>query len=100
MPAISQLKTLRNSYQREYEKNLKKDWVELREEDKFLHYEEIQQVLKELLNDFLDQQADANQVKEHTASKNMVKKARQLQKVYTYEGVSICLLLHDTNIKT
>lgn len=79
-PAIRQLKTLRNSYQREYEKSLKKDWVELREEDKFLHYEEIQQVLKTLLHDFLGDQTDPNKVEEVTHTSEMVKKAKQLQK--------------------
>ena len=42
--SIKQLQNLRNSFQRDYEQTLKKDWVELREEKKFLHYEEIQQV--------------------------------------------------------
>ena len=42
--SIKQLQNLRNSFQRDYERTLKKDWVELRKDKKFLHYEEIQQV--------------------------------------------------------
>ena len=79
--AINQLKSLRNSYQRDYEKSLKKDWVELREEDKFLHYEEIQQVLQELMKDFLGGQANLNKVEEATPPSMLIKKAKQLQKV-------------------
>ena len=63
------------------DKNHKKNWVELREEEKFLHYEEIQQVLKELQSDFLGGQADAGQVEALTAPENLAKKAKQLQKV-------------------
>jgi hypothetical protein len=79
--AIRQLKTLRNTYQCSYETSLKKDWVEMHEVDKFLHYEEIQQVLKELLDDFLDGQTDPNKVKTETQPSFMLKKAKQLQKV-------------------
>jgi hypothetical protein len=77
--SIAQLKTLRNSYQRDYEKGLKgQNWVDLREENKFLHYEEIQQVLKALLIDFLEGETDPNMV--HPKAKSLVSKAKQLQK--------------------
>lgn len=73
------MKTIRNSYHRDYEKGLKgQDWVQLREENKFLHYEEIQQVLKALLVDFLDGEVDPNSV--YAKSKSVVEKAKQLQR--------------------
>ncbi len=52
--------------------------MELREDNKFLHYEEIQQVLKSLLDDFLDDEKDPSQVS--IKAESMVEKAKQLQK--------------------
>ena len=61
IPSITKIRVLRNSYQREYEKTLKsKNWVEMREEKRYLHYEEIQQVLKELMNEFLENKEAEN----------------------------------------
>jgi hypothetical protein len=51
--------------------------VKLRKKNKFLHYEEIQQVLKVLLIDFLDRETDPNLV--HVKAKSVVEKAKQLQ---------------------
>jgi hypothetical protein len=37
-----QLRTLRNKYQRGYEQGLKsQNWVELREDDRYLHFKEV-----------------------------------------------------------
>lgn len=80
MKSVQQLKTLRNNYHREYEKASKKNWVELREEGRFLHFEEIQQVLKQLLIEFMGGNKDANMVAKNTPRKHMHKKAKQLQK--------------------
>jgi hypothetical protein len=80
IPAVTQLRVLRNEYQRGYEKNLKsQNWVELREGDRFLHYEEIQQVLKSLMDEFLEGQKDPKRVKDTTESPLLLK-AKQLQR--------------------
>lgn len=72
------MRTLRNNYQRSYEKGLKgQNWVELKEDDRFLHYEEIQQVLKQLMNDFLEGERYPSKVFPSSD------KATQLQKFLT-----------------
>ena len=78
--SIQQLKLLRNSYQRGYEKESKKDWVELREEGRFLHFEEVQQVLKQLQVEFMGNEKDITMIEKNTPKKDMYKKAKQLQK--------------------
>lgn len=83
IPSITQMKSTRNEYQRTYDKGLKsQNWVELREEERFLHYEEIQQVLKVLLNEFLEGEKDPLQVLEVVSKSvnKIVEKAKQLQK--------------------
>ena len=74
------MKLLRNSYQRGYEKESKKDWVELREEGRFLHFEEVQQVLKQLQVEFMGDEKDVTMVEKNTPKKDACKKAKQLQK--------------------
>ena len=77
MPAIAQLKVLRNEYQRTYEKGLKsQNWVELREDNKYLHYEEVQQVLKTLMDNFLKGCKDPAQA----IKQPLLLKAKQLQR--------------------
>jgi hypothetical protein len=71
---------LRNEYQKKYELGLKsQNWAELRENDKYLHYEEIQQVLKSLMDDFLEKQKDFRMVRK-TTKLPLLQKAKQLQK--------------------
>ena len=78
--AITSLRNLRNNYQRNYERQLKgQNWVKLREQDRFLHYEEIQQVVKELMNEFLEGEKDPLKVSMITKC-SLTKKAVQLQK--------------------
>lgn len=74
------MKAQRNEYQRNYDRTLKsQNWVELREDNRFLHYEEVQQVLKALREEFLEGKKDPHLVKEE-GSKDLVAKAKQLQK--------------------
>ena len=80
MPAIIQLKGLRNEYQREYEKSLKtQNWVDLRETNKYLHFEEIQQVLKSFMDDFWEGNKNPSAVM-GSSSQLPIIKAKQLQK--------------------
>lgn len=76
------MRNLRNHYQRDYEKGLKsQNWVELREEKKFLHYEEVQQVLKLLLDEFLEGEKDPTLVASKSQSSSLLLlKAKQLQR--------------------
>jgi hypothetical protein len=53
--------------------------VELREDDRFLHYEEVQQVLKSLMDEFLEGEKDLKAVKAATKSPLLLK-AKQLQR--------------------
>jgi len=68
-----------------------------------LHYEEIQQVLKTLLYDFLGDQTDPNKVEEVTHTSEMAKKAKQLQKVCVcvcvcYACVYVCDKIKNTKM--
>lgn len=78
--SIVQIRTLRNGYQRVYEKGLKsQNWVEMREKDRYLHFEEVQQVLKTLMEEFLEGQKDPSQVMSTTKEPLLIK-AKQLQR--------------------
>lgn len=47
-------------------KESKKDWVELREVGRFLHFEEVQQVLKQLQIEFMGNEKDITMVEKNT----------------------------------
>jgi hypothetical protein len=108
IPSIVQLRTLRNEYQRGYERGLKsQNWVELRENDRYLHFEEVQQVLKTLMDEFLEGQKDFTMMQQATTSPLLLK-AKQLQRFllllfYTSlppsRALEIRTLQHETSLQ-
>jgi hypothetical protein len=83
--SMEKLKIKRNELHRKYGNELKtQNWIKLKENDKYLHFEEIQQVSKQLMLEFLttdsNSYSDPSFVKNGLKKKEMTTKAKQLQK--------------------